>query len=115
MKVRNGFVSNSSSSSFCIYGASFEFEELLEKAKSYFSEDELKEIEEEPYLLEEMLIEKTNLAVYSSDDNYWIGKSWTNVGDDQTGKEFKDSIKEELEKILGPDIECGTHEEEIYS
>ena len=49
MKIRNGFVSNSSSSSFCIYGAALEFSEILEKVKNstVFSEDELKRFDDE--------------------------------------------------------------------
>ena len=34
MKVRSGFVSNSSSSSFCIYGTYLEFSEIIEKLKA---------------------------------------------------------------------------------
>jgi hypothetical protein len=115
MKIRSGFVSNSSSSSFCIYGTYMTFNEILEKVKSSLTEDEIEELEEDEYLLREMLEEKTSMTVYSSEGDYWIGRSWADIGDDETGSEFKESVKGELETILGPDIDCRTHEEEIYS
>jgi len=115
MKIRAGFVSNSSSSSFCIYGTYMDVNEVVEKMKDFLTEEEIELIEDEPYEVQELIEEKTDLAVYMSEDSIWIGKSWTSVGDDQTGKQFKDSVQEELEKVFGPDVECGTHEEEIYS
>jgi len=119
MKIRNGFVSNSSSSSFCIYGASMDFEDVVKKIKEskLIPEDELERLEEDDewYELGEILEEKLELSTYQSDDNFWIGKSWSSIGDDETGRQFKDNIKTKLEGIFGSDIECGTHEEEIYN
>lgn len=116
MKIRSGYVSNSSSSSFCIYGATFDYAELMEKVEKFFTEDELEELEDDPYLLEEKLCKKTDLAIFSSEgESFWIGKSWADIGDDETGGQFKESVKEEIEKLLGPDIDCDTYEEEIYS
>ena len=116
MKIRNGFVSNSSSSSFCIYGTFMSFDEIFERVKDSLSEDELEEIEEDDYMLIEKLEDKLgDFEIHQCEGDYWIGKSWTQVGDNETGKEFKENIKTELETLLGPDVDCDTHEEEIYN
>ena len=121
MKIRNGFVSNSSSSSFCIYGASLEFDELVEKLKEtdIISEEKLNEIIDNEYDEQEeeilnIIDDNSNLEVYQYDDDVWIGRSWSSIADDETGGEFKESIKAELEKLLGPNLDLYTYSEEIY-
>jgi len=118
MKVRAGFVSNSSSSSFCIYGASMNLSEIIEKIKgtNLIPEEELERMEEENewYELSEILEEKIGLSTYQSEDYFWIGREWSSIDDDETGREFKEGIKTKLDEVFGSDIECETHEEEIY-
>ena len=115
MKIRNGFVSNSSSSSFCIYGICMNQSEMIEKIKDSLTEDQQQELEDDGYYLVELLESKTQLQVYQDEDSIWVGESWTCVGDNQTGKEFKDSVKSTLEAVLGEGLICDTYEEEIYS
>ena len=119
MKVRAGFVSNSSSSSFCIYGTSMELDELIEKIKesNLIPEEELERMEEDDewYDLGELLEEKLGLSTYQSEDYFWIGREWSGIDDDETGRQFKDGVKSKLEKAFGPNIDCDTHEEEIYN
>ena len=118
MKVRNGFVSNSSSSSFCIYGAYMDFDEMIEKIKesNLIPEEELERLEEDDewYELGELLEEKLGLSTYHSEDCFWIGREWSSIDDEETGRQFKDGVKTKLEEAFGS-IECDTHEEEIYN
>jgi hypothetical protein len=106
MKIRFGFVSNSSSTSFTIYGASFEPEEL---------KDLLKEIGKEGTEIDEVLHGtqlQYNVGEY---DTVYVGRSWDSIKDDETGKQFKDSIERDLKDLFKKDISCGTHEEGWYN
>lgn len=103
MKIRMGFVSNSSTSSFCIYGINLscyseEDKEIISKIES--GKIDLKMLEEH---------------FGPSDDRYY-GKSWSEIGDEETGLQFKQSI----EKIINAvpelkDKKCSTFEEGWYN
>jgi len=99
MKIRNGFVSNSSSSSFLIYGICMSANDLesFEKMAEKMEEDgEYVDIEE---------ILNNELTAYSPyDDNYYIGLSPDKCRDDQTMGDFKKSIEDTLVKHFGERI-----------
>lgn len=96
-KVRNGFVSNSSSSSFLIYGTSITNSEL-EKMEDF---DGWK------------FQKSTGLSVYDRDYETYIGESWDNIGDDETGKQFKERVEKKILEHF-PEAKFGTFEDAWY-
>ncbi len=111
MKVRSGFVSNSSSSSFCIYGAeidSCDFEEKIKKLNPELADEEC------IYELTESLDTTLDIHTPSDYDTIYIGRSWSSIGDDETGKQLKENVEKEIKKLFGEDIKCSTQEEAYY-
>lgn len=97
MKVRQGFVSNSSTTSFCIYGAY-----VSTKGTDI---DDLYE-----------LAEDNGLDCHCGEDGEnCVGISWDCIGDDQTGKQFKEYVEATIEKMMGKKYECHTIEEAYYN
>ena len=96
MKKRDGFVSNSSSVSFCIYGASVSSEEGEE--------------------LESLIGDLGLTSGCFQDDDMCIGRDWSSIGDNETGAQFKADVRKKLEKLTGrKDLSLGTHEEGYYN
>lgn len=125
MKIRNGFVSNSSSSSFCMFGTTVdrsEVRDLIRKANVTLQDHEqdldslrLYELREILEYNDELKFPK-GLSVWRPEgsDRLYIGKSWSSVKDDQTGKQFKDDVQADLKQFFGKDMSCTTHSEAWY-
>jgi hypothetical protein len=115
-----GFVSNSSSSSFCIYGlekGEDEFAKLLGLSGYDEDFDGDYDAEYERYeKFEEALrkaLEGTCLTYEFGEGYGYVGMSWSKVGDKETGLQFKQKVEADIEKAFGQKLNCATHEGEI--
>jgi hypothetical protein len=89
MKIRNGFVSNSSSSSFCIYGVSIDQEEFAALIDKDFNSDDYDVYEE-----------LNKIPAYGANDYerelVWIGEKVTSMEMDETRREFEARVEKEI-------------------
>jgi hypothetical protein len=115
MKLRDGFVSNSSSTSFCIFGTCISDEKLREmilSAHPEFKEDENDDVVELVNAVAKQVGCDTISAISSPYDDYiYVGLEYASLQDDETGSQFKNRTKETLKAITGQDIECSRYEE----
>ena len=100
MIIRNGFVSNSSTSSFLIYGVCLDDSEIKDLL-GVTSDEEGDEIDDVYEVLDEKLPKGLEHYRPEYDDSYYIGASWSNVGDDETGKQFKERVENDLKSVFG--------------
>lgn len=130
MKIRNGFVSNSSSSSFCLYGAQESpdilFNLILEKFPKETEQFKIDSEEDDEYEAREevieFLMEKFHLIdprfsyVIDNDGNYvMIGIDPMDIKDDETGLQFKNTVWNGLYELLNIESkDCDMVLGEIY-
>jgi hypothetical protein len=120
MKIKLEHVTNSSSVSFVVMGAYIEgkdiadekVEKLMEEKKSFFGESTLNEVKSNPYEYIDYLIKGTNLEYSTGPDDYsygdrgiYIGIEYTNMDEDETLRQFKDRVREQLKEALGNEIQ----------
>ena len=118
MKTRNGFVSNSSTTSFTIFGISLEPDEAKKmlkwnhpKVKELCEKYEYKE-GEELRVLGALLSNLVESPEYG--DHLYFGRSWSSVKDDETGAQFKERVRATLAEFLTGELELSTYEEAWY-
>lgn len=111
MKIRMGFVSNSSTSSFCIYGV------YLSDAEAQDIKNALEKTEEDDYEFWEEKASKLGLAHHHPDgfDGHYIGMEWSNIKGSETGNQFKKRVKKLITELIGFEMSCGTCKEAYYS
>lgn len=103
MKIRAGFVSNSSSSSFCIFGTEVDIDAIAE-ANGISDYDFEKKIEE------------AGLSIHYYYDTRYIGREFSTIKDDETGAQFKQSVRDALAAFKGfENAELAAHEESYYN
>ena len=116
MKIRSGFVSNSSTSSFCIYGAKLErsiIEEFIKRIN--FNKDERDQYE--LYKEIETLANKEGLSFYKMPYNEvcYVGMPWSSIGGDETGNQLRERARKAIISLVDKELVCETHEEAYAS
>jgi hypothetical protein len=116
MKIRNGFVSNSSSSSFCLYGACID--SLAESIRELKGEDvEIPGWDEDGYIDSADFEEETGIEVWLSESGpcEYVGVSYLSMEPDETRKQFEERADKMVREWLGPDIELGPLCQSVYN
>jgi len=106
MKIRSGFVSNSSSSSFILRGTKLSSDEIIKTLN--ISQEDMEDIGEDEYELYEFLEEKLNGFSVETDGNYFgerdyssliVGESLGRLNDGEA-VELKEYTPEENQKLI---------------
>jgi len=116
MKVRTGFVSNSSSSSFCLYGICVEdIDKLIEQAQKLFKKNGGSDADPRyPTYPESITHKDIYILEYSDTGIFYLGTELQYMKGNETYKEFKTRTEQ---AILELDIELtgfGVYEEGWY-
>jgi len=107
MKIRSGFVSNSSSSSFCVYGAEISnYKEILFKksgiGEKYGISCEQCNLSEIGESIKDLEASTCN----SEGESLYVGRCYTTLKDDETGKQFRDDVKQKIKDLIGEEVKC---------
>jgi hypothetical protein len=119
MKLKSDFVTNSSSTCFCAWGTTIDFDELVSNStfikfiKENFEDVDL-ENDDRWDIMGQVCDKFDNLDVFFGDDYTIIGINPANMPDDMTAGDAKKYVKDCLEK-LGIDAQVEWVEEISYS
>jgi len=110
MKTRIGFVSNSSSTSFSIFGVEkyldYQEDEDDDDYDDYGKSKEVQDIQRKAV--------KAGLEFYYDYEQpcYAVGLSWCNIGGEETGNQFMAKVNKKIAEVMGETTECRTIESE---
>lgn len=100
MKVRLGFVSNSSSVSFTIYGVLLTPEQEKKLGDTW----------------EGTKARAGGLNRFDGQaDDVYVGREWCNIKDDETGAQFKEFVRSKIKELLGEGVPCATYSEGYFN
>ena len=58
----------------------------------------------------EKVFKERGIGSHGGPDNYYaVGRSWDTIGDDETGKQFKEKVEQGIKEVFGDKIKCSTH------
>lgn len=110
MKVRLGFVSNSSTTSFCIWGFcddASNVKDMLLKMKANIQDDD--DFIDDIHTITESAGMDCYTHPYS--DTAYIGFEMSSIPDNMTAGDWKKEKTAEIQKVFGKDIKCSVVED----
>jgi len=89
---------------------------MLKNALKILDPENKEDLLDNTYEVGEFIEGKTkNIEFYAiSDYYYYFGRSWCDIDDDETGRQFKDSVEKEVKALFGEDVKIETYEEAWY-
>jgi len=108
MKIRIGFVSNSSTTSFCIFGVCLEENEAVDLLvkNGIISQDVADGGDSGEILWNLEKDHGVECSMGESDDYVFIGVDFTTIPDDVVVGEWKKDQEKLIKKVFGPEIKC---------